>query len=670
MKVTILTVLLLMTASMAHAGNGGVSVPQYGRFEAAFTITGQTGNPFDPAANDVAVAFRGPRALHTVPAFWDGDTWKVRFTPTATGSYTGVVSRNGAVCDVQWSTPHAFKCVKSKSSGFVRRSSEVIQGFVFDNGKPFYPLGINEAWGSADDGKHYEDDFALMHGSGLRWARVWMTFWDNKALEWRADGKNPAIGDFSLDSARKLDRVVDAAENNGVYVQLVLQHHGQYTSKVDPNWAQNPFNVANGGFLKEPQDFFTDPRAIALTKAKYRYIAARWGYSPSIMSWELFNEVQNISETKAHFADVVDWHKQMADYLRSVDINHHLITASYTNPGNDLSQSGLDYFQIHDYVPDVITYFSSADYTKADKPTFVGEWGSNWKQTEQLTHDGVWSSLYTEGAAPGMFWYWDMVESQDWWHVFASPAAYLSRFGVDQQIAKSRVPVSAESPGKLARLQFAFPGGWESTTSFDVDLAPSGTITGLAGISSFVQGSGHRDMTAQPIVFHLHGAAPVRLSVGIGRVASGGAHPTITVDGMPVVDRDYPGTGKDVDANDTLGANVGPGDHEVALFNAGADWFTVSQVSVENYAPALAAMARTDGTAIDFWVYDRERGSKDPIDGALTFHGIPDGRYKVRLWDTWNQVELPSISAHATGGSLVVPINGLVRDWAGTATRQ
>jgi hypothetical protein len=92
--------------------------------------------------------------------------------------------------------------------------------------------------------------------------------------------------------ARRWDTIVEAADKNGIFFPDGLQHHGQYSTRTNPNWGENPWNAANGGFLAKPEDFFTDARAKALTKAKYRYIIARWGYSPSILAWELFNEVQ------------------------------------------------------------------------------------------------------------------------------------------------------------------------------------------------------------------------------------------------------------------------------------------------------------------------------------------------------------------------------------------
>src|SRR5207302_1501019 len=128
---------------------------------------------------------------------------------------------------------------------------------------------------------------------------------------------------------RRWDEIVAAAEQSGIYLQIVLQHHGQYSSRVDSNWDINPWNAKNGGFLATPEEFFTNPRARALTRAKYRYILARWGYSPHILAWELFNEVQWTDAIRNQHADTVAaWHREMAAFLRQQDPNRHLITTS------------------------------------------------------------------------------------------------------------------------------------------------------------------------------------------------------------------------------------------------------------------------------------------------------------------------------------------------------
>ncbi len=41
----------------------------------------------------------------------------------------------------------------------------------------------------------------------------------------------------------------------------MLFHHGPYSTTTDSNWHEHPWNVANGGFLADPTDFFVDPEA-------------------------------------------------------------------------------------------------------------------------------------------------------------------------------------------------------------------------------------------------------------------------------------------------------------------------------------------------------------------------------------------------------------------------
>ena len=70
---------------------------------------------------------------------------------------------------------------------------------------------------------------------------------------------NNTFGQLSLPNARNWDAIVAAADQAGIHFQMTLQHHGQYSStnisKIDPNWEQNPYNTANGGFLSSRDKF-------------------------------------------------------------------------------------------------------------------------------------------------------------------------------------------------------------------------------------------------------------------------------------------------------------------------------------------------------------------------------------------------------------------------------
>ena len=231
----------LTTISCRAAAPVAPTVLQYAKFEASFTLPGAAGNPFDPQENDVDAVVAGPGGVReSVPAFWDGDCWRVRYAPPRVGVYSLAITRNGKNADPVGLTTARFRCVASQDSGFVRRNPKAAQSFVFDDARPYYPLGIDVAWINHGD-SDYPVYFARMGAAHLNWARVWTTAWDGKNLEWSPDKtKNPKRGELLLDAARRWDMVFDSAAAHGVYVQMVLQHHGQYTEKTDPNWKDKP----------------------------------------------------------------------------------------------------------------------------------------------------------------------------------------------------------------------------------------------------------------------------------------------------------------------------------------------------------------------------------------------------------------------------------------------
>jgi hypothetical protein len=55
-----LLLFLLSVLAVENVFAAPLKIPRYAKFEASFTLPDQTGNPFDPQANDVDVAFTGP----------------------------------------------------------------------------------------------------------------------------------------------------------------------------------------------------------------------------------------------------------------------------------------------------------------------------------------------------------------------------------------------------------------------------------------------------------------------------------------------------------------------------------------------------------------------------------------------------------------------------------
>ncbi len=657
--------LLLLLAPVAADAQS--VVPRDSKFEASWTIQNQIGNPFDPADNDVDVVFAGPQETKTIqPAFWDGDRWRVRFAPPHVGTYALQVLRNGVKVTPADLSFKRFRCVASNNPGFIRRDSASARQLIFDNGQTYYPMGMDAAW--LNPGQSYDATFTQMQAAGMNWARVWMNNWDGKNLEWAVNkADNPKPGTLLLDVARRWDAIFNSAETHGVYIQMTLQHHGQYTAHTDPNWADNPFNAANGGFLQNPDDFFTNAEARRLTRLKYRYITARYGYSTHLLSYELFNEVQNITETRNHFQDVVNWHKEMAAAIRAEDANHHLLTTSNSVPGDPLATIGLDYNQVHTYVPDIISFFAGVRAAQ-DTPFFIGEWGpsdTKTSLTETFLHDGLWASLMAPTAGAGQFWYWDNVEANNWWPQFASVSGFLKSGGTRPEM--NTVTPSVRSDGTPGDLSFSLPGGWGPFTRSTATLPSSGAAPDLGGMSSFFQGTSHQDMRPHPITFAVNCSVPSQFMVNIGTVAKSGAHPVLGVNGKTVAEADLPASAADHDSGRTLTADLPAGPSTVTLDNTGPDWF-MPRFTVTHYAPPVAVLAKGNLHAAEFWVYNRTRTGASPATAVLTLPGLAPGTYTVSLWDTWAGQPLPPVSATVQNGTLTVPLPSITRDIAGVVT--
>ncbi len=562
----------------------------------------------------------------------------------------------------------SFVCVPSWSNGFVQVDPNTPERFIFSDGRAFYPFGMDFAWqnyGQAD----YPQGFATFRDNHINFARVWMNNWDNKNLEWAPNtADSPPIGTYSQVAAQRWDMVLDNAQQDGIYVQMTLQHHGQYTIYVDGQWAQNPFNVANGGWLTTPDQFFTDPKAITLTENKYRYIVARYGWSTHLMGFELFNEIQNDPESNAHFQDVVNWHNTMAAYIRSVDPYHHIITSSYTPPGDPLTAANLDYNQIHTYPTDIVSTLQNLNFSASTRPIFAGEWGpGSGVNSPDFLHQGLWAGIMTPTAGAAQFWYWDYVELNNQYSQFKSVADFLCSTGLSNMGGGATLNAQGSGSGPKAPLSFAPPLGFQQNTSYNINIDSLGNITGLAGVSDYLQGLYHPDLESGPLTFTVSPTQAGAFNVYIGTVAASGATPYLSVDGGTPQQIVFPYTGADHDSGGAvLSVPLNPGTHTVTLGNTGNDWVVINEISITNYISPVGVIARgTDRTAA-FWAYPRNGyGTQLPSDASVTITGLKPGNYLAYLWDCANDHALKPTIVKSTTTGLTLTLPSVSSDEAG-----
>ena len=335
-------------------------VCRYETLQVRVEVVADYDNPFDPTQIRIDGEFLTPSGKRLlVPGFFTQDfervspdgtslrpvgapSFAVRFTPTELGTYRYRIVATGQgkrQVTSQWLTLKVSPNPSAK--GFVRRGK--FWHLRFDDGTPFVPVGLNVCW-SSNNLSAYERWFSAMKQNGANFARIWLVRW-NMGLEWtRGDGNGmyQGIGRYALDNAWRIDELLRLAEGNGIYLMLCLGYHGELADRQlyfgEQAWDKNPYNRKNGGPCDKPADFWTNPEAKRLYKQRLRYLIARYAHSPNVLAFEIWNEVHAPA----------DWVKEMAQFVRSVDIYGHLLTTTY---GDDAvwQLPEMDFAQTHWY---------------------------------------------------------------------------------------------------------------------------------------------------------------------------------------------------------------------------------------------------------------------------------------------------------------------------------
>jgi hypothetical protein len=615
----------------------------------------------------------------TLPAYYaDGGLYAVHARPDEVGTYRfGAVSettlgirRTGLV--VSLVTPSGVDVAARTRLPSVAVDPANPRQFIRSDGVPYVPVGANLAWrpgGTADTLAYYRGAFPAFARANLNWMRVWMAHWDGLNLDWLPPsmGPSPRPGGIDEGVAETWDGIVQAAEDSGVYVQLVLQHHGQYTTADNSNWAENPWNAANpGGFLKSPEDFFTDPNARVITLLKYRYIVARWGWSPAIVAWELFNEVHwTDSFRHGHEADVASWHTAAANYIRLVDVYGHMITTSTENIRSPIYEK-MDYYQPHLYASNMLAAARTftPELAALTKPAFYGEEGDDHQAVpDEAKKAGtdivppIWASVMGQGTLAAEPWHgWEILDQHR-----ESEVGAVFRFLALNRVASQPglVPFSAvvetrdRIPLRILAGQF-----WQRRAAPDIYYPLNGAeVTGAADIPSTLVGSAGSRSDGFPDAesYVLDVPRAVTMTAHVDSSAPAGGTLEASVDGVVVATHAW--TAADpVRLSSSLAIPVPAGHHGLTLRDTGPDWLGVSGIDTGLVEPVLGLIGRRSDHFIEAWVWNR-RGLYDlappvPISGTVNLEGVPAGSWRVTWWDTLKGAPMdPSVLTHP-GGTL------------------
>ena len=282
-----------------------------------------------------------------------------------------------------------------------------------------FAAGENEWWlprttvASTGKGVVWLDGLSLQEASG------------KAELLWEADVNRPIRGAYNQLDCYMLDKLVESAQQNGIYLMLCL--------------------ITRDVYMKSLSSLDSDEYRLATADAKklMRYAVARWGCSTSIAAWEYFNEMNPGLPTDRFYDDV-------GTYLEQIDIYKHLKTTSTWHPSaKDCHHDRIDIGQLHHYMrpgtkedssDEVAVIIDKAQFLRKHaplKPVLIGEFGlatPKWglsdymKQDTDATHfhTSLWASAFSGVSGTAMFWWWDQLDRQNAYGNYRALADYMA----------------------------------------------------------------------------------------------------------------------------------------------------------------------------------------------------------------------------------------------------
>lgn len=389
-------------------------VPMYEVFELTFKHDQPYDNPFFDVIIDVT--FRSPNGQQSkVGGFFYGssakpqihvespppghggrrhveyrfdklDLWKARFAPAALGRWTysyTFTNKAGAKATGQGS----FECVRGRAPqpGFVRQQPGNPFRWVFDDGSPYFPIGLQECLGDNTGAGSF---LAGMSMEGpFRLDRKGRPDPPPGALYKPGPPCNPQNADVYFrryaQAGFNLFRMSQANCSFNLYRDLdhYLVQEGVMTDELIRHARKYGMRVFYGifGYQKVFTEQPDNAEAMAKVQRFIKYSVDRWG--AYVDFWEFLNEQK--ADTR--------WYEIMAPYLRSIDPYQHPIATSWERP----ELPGIEVNAPHWYAGitdelncDRDTAGRAAQWKRFGKPVIVGEQGNS-ASKEQLQTPGI-----------------------------------------------------------------------------------------------------------------------------------------------------------------------------------------------------------------------------------------------------------------------------------------
>ncbi len=390
-------------------------VPRYQSVELTVTLDADYANPFDARQVSLDGIFTGPDGeIMNVPGFWDGvSNWKIRFTPAREGAwkYQLIVKDSRGS-----SAPFAGSLTATASDlhGWLQAGNWVNPDYsghylVYQDGTPFYGVGHCDALNILVDGFSADKGVGLFDAmkAGAENYVVWWPLYSNSPI-------GAGYSSYSASSTSVIDLVVKDAQKKGIFLIFTIWDHpelrGEGHSWGAGRWAGNGFSQ-----LGDISSLFTSEEMWAWQENFYRYIIARWGYSPAIGMWQTVSEINGTNA----YDQTNPWHKKVNDYFVANDPYRHPTTASMSGDVDwPEGHAVMDAPQVHVYdfsngsltvdavkAGPIIAGWTQTMWGHGNKPNWVGEFGvAGNEYYPELFHNSIWAALGAGAALTPAEW--------------------------------------------------------------------------------------------------------------------------------------------------------------------------------------------------------------------------------------------------------------------------
>ena len=357
---------------------------------------------------DLEATLKSPSGVaHRVLGFYySKDLWKIRFRPDEIGAWTYSYTFAGAG-GFRRQGSGTFLCLPSQADGPVRRNPDNRFRWIFADGKPFFPIGLQDCIRmngggrtrdlviDGEDRKHpgrrvSPDDYLLIYAQAgfnlLRFSQK------NCSYSLMDD-----LDHYRVAESLATDDLLSSAYRHGF--RVMFGFFGFYGKQQSDIRALNVLERAMNNALGRPVEAIQNPENRELIAKEKRFVAycvARWGVYADF--WELLNERKASDQ----------WITLMADYVRSVDPDRKPISTSWERadlPAIDINAP--HWYESEDELNTDVRWSQLAGKWKQfGKPVIVDEQGNtgmNWDPGSAVRmRIRAWTALFQEISL--IFW--------------------------------------------------------------------------------------------------------------------------------------------------------------------------------------------------------------------------------------------------------------------------